>query len=146
MYQFGCEKNLATLEETENYIEITVKHEIGNDILEELEKYKDKLQLVKVTRDMAVIRIYDTKIKEALAFGINNVLKVRCYISEYKDGLHIKFSSVPYRKCSNYLERAGLNRNRKRTKWWKENLTENEKYSIINKMMEFPYLKVEVEK
>lgn len=142
MYHFGCDNDVATLRETDNYIELSVRHEIGNDLLNELEKYKDKLELISVNNEWAVIRIYDTEIKEALAYGINDILKIRCDVSKYQYGLHIKFSSVPYKKCIKYLESAGLSHNRRRTKWWNQNLTEIQKCDIINKLMEFPYLKV----
>lgn len=147
MYSFGHNKEIATLDETDNYIEVAIDLDKGPEALKYFAKYRKKISLASVNNDRAVIRIHDIKAKDALAEDLADLAKIKCEIKtvtcDYDVFLHLEFSETPYKKCIKYLERSGLKYNKCRTKWW-GTLEKTKTKEIIGMMYKFKYLKITI--
>lgn len=146
MYSFGHNREIATLDETDNYLEVAIDLDKGPESLKYFAKYRHHISLASVNKNRAVIRIHDLKFKDELAEDLADLAKIKCKIDivscSYDTFLHIEFSETPYKKCVKLLERQGLSYNKSRTKWW--GTTDNQKIKfILSGLDKFKYLKIE---
>lgn len=149
-YSFGHNKDVATMEVENEYIEVVAGINYGDIIIPFLGKYKRDLRLVGFKDDNVIIRIYDTSAKDNLMGDFIEAVKIPCKvkISLFIDGeygVKIKFKDTPYKKCLNKLKRLGLEHNKKKNKWWIT--VDNNEFieSLIETLNEFKYLRVTVE-
>ena len=147
MYSFGHKHEVATLVETDEYLELSLKLDKGFESLKYLSKYKDSISLAGIKDDMAIIRIHNVNHKENLTQDLIEFTNIKCEIDIQRTGnevvVHLWFSETPYKKCIKFLENEGLNHNKRRTKWW-GSLSTDEIGKLIHGVSQFKYLNIDI--
>lgn len=145
MYSFGHKREIATLEETDEYLELSIELDKGFDSLKYLQKYKDSISLAGIKNDRAILRIHNLGYKENLTEDLIDLTKIKCEIDIQKFGnivsIHVWFSETPYKKCIKMLTSCNLSFNRRKTKWWGDTDIETAD-KIISELSKFKYLSI----